>query len=228
MDSERDGDCADETFYSFPDAARLSCVSTSRLKRWTAIGVITPTQRIVTQSNAVVGTGFALTEVGYLHLLKHLRDRRVPLEFAVGILHHFTARFGPPGPKWHDAVVGTGGPGRPGVVAYAPDEWSATLAIPGTEGAGQRYFNLLGELLPASVTLESLLIPARFLDHVEISAQKEDGHPVVRGTRIRTEAVRAIADRYGTQAVTSDYYPHLCPEAVSACVEFEQYLDTAA
>ena len=218
----------DETFFPLGDAARLAGVTSSRLKRWIKLGVATPTQRIVAPGREVLTTGFSLADVGYLHLLRHLVDKGLNLDHAVRILYHFIGRFGPPGPKWHDAIVGRGGPGRAGVVAYAPDEWLATLAIPGREGAGQRYFNLLGSLFPEGVTLESLLIPAKFLPYVEISSMKEDGHPVVRGTRIRTETIRAIVDRYGKRAVTEDYYPHIPSESIDPSVEFENYLDNAA
>ena len=218
----------DETYFPLNDAARLACVTSSRLKRWIRLGVATPTQRIVAPGQEVLTTGFSLADVGYLHLLRHLVNEGLDLDHAVRILYHFMGRFGPPGPKWHDAIVGRGGPGRAGVVAYAPDEWLATLAILGPEGAGQRYFNLLGSLLPAGVTLESLLIPAEFLPYVEINSMKEDGHPVVRGTRIRTDAIRAIFDRYGRRAVTEDYYPHIRCESIDPSVEFELYLDNAA
>ncbi len=226
---KRTAEREDESYYSLADAARLALISTSRLKRWIAIGAATPTQRIVTPKREIVASGFTLADVGYLHLLRHLtNDGSVPLDHAVRLLTHFIARFGPPGSKWRDAVVGRGGPGRSRVVAYAPDEWLATLAIPGKEGAGQRYFNLLDKLLPDGVTLESLLIPVEFLPYVEINPKKADGQPVVRGTRIRTEVVRAVADRYGLRAVTEDYYPHIPEESVYPVIRFEKYLDMAA
>ncbi len=227
--SKRVTEPEDETFYSLADAARLALVSPSRLKRWITIGAATTTQLIETPYHETVARGFSLADVGYLHLLRHLTDDgKVPLDDAVRLLYHFIGRFGPPGPKWREAIVGRGGPGRAGVVAYAPDEWLATLAIAGLEGAGQRYFNLLGDLLPEGVTLESLLIPSQFLPYVEINPQKEDGHPVIRGTRIRTEVVRAIADKLGKCAVIEDYYPHLPEQAIEPAMKFEQYLDKAA
>ena len=222
-------DSADESYLSLPDAARLALITTSRLKRWIAIGAVTPSQQIVTPDRETIASGFTLADVGYLHLLRHLtHDGSVPFDHAVRLLAHFIARFGPPGPKWHEAVVGRGGPGHPRVVAYAPDEYLATLPIPGKEGAGQRYLAVLGSLIPDGVTLESLLIPVEFLPYVEINPRKEGGQPVVRGTRIRTEVVRAVVAKYGLRAVTEDYYPHIPEDSIGPVIRFENYLDMAA
>lgn len=227
MDDRQSATC-DETFYSIADAARLAGISVRTLRRWMKLGAVTPSREILTEGGQRVAEGFSLSDVGYIHLLKHLLQGGIAFERAVLTLYHFVRRFGGPSPKWRDAIVAFGGPTQGGVVAYAPDDWRATLAVPGTEGAGQRFFDVLSELLPEGVTLESLLIPEPFLGDVEISAAKADGLPVVRGTRVRTSDVRAVADLYGIEALTRDYYPHISPETARNVVEFERYLDKAA
>ncbi len=220
---------SDGTFYSLKEAARLAGITRARLRRWVRMGVATPSRELTTADSRRLAEGFSLSDVGYLHLLKHLVEKGVPFERAVLTLHHFFKRFGPPGPQWREAIVSfRSSPEGKQVVAYAPDEWLATLAIPGAEGAGQRFFDLLEDLLPVGVSLESLLVPKEYLSFVEIDPRKADGLPVVRGTRIRTSDVRVVAERYGVTAVTQDYYPAIRPEAVGRVIEFEHYLDRAA
>ena len=207
----------DDTYFTVADAARLAGMTPSRLKRWITLGAATPTQRILA-NREIVATGFTLSDVGFIHLIRHFVDRGDSLEDSILILHHFAARFGPPSERWADAFVAVGGPGRGTLVAFAPDPYLATLPIHGIEGAGQRYFDLLGELVHDRVTLESLLIPREFREFVEINANKEGGHPVVRGTRISTAAIRAIARRFGKLSVTADYFPHITQTVVrSGC-----------
>lgn len=218
---------ADETYFSVVEAARLAKMSPARLKRWVTIGAATPTQRVVTDENEIIASGFTLTDVGYLHLLRHFVDRGESLENAISILQHFIGRFGPPGDKWRNAFVGIGGPAQPTLIAFAPDPYLATLPIPGIEGAGQRYFDLLGELMIEGVTLESLLVPQRFREFIEINPKKEGGHPVIRGTRIPTAAIREIARNFGISSVRSDYFAHVPEDALQPAIDFEEYLDAA-
>ena len=216
----------DDSFLELDEAARLALVKERRLARWVSIGVVTPSRRLVDTKRRVLDEGFSLGDVGYLHLLHHLRTQNVPLRTAVEVVYHLFDRFGPPGPKWREASVHVT---PEGVVGFAPDEWSATLAIPGKEGAGQKLaLEVLGTIIDPEITLERLLIPAEFLDDIELNSRKENGFPVIRGTRLRTSTIRRLADLHGTDVVIRDYYDHITPKNIEACRRFEEYLDKAA
>jgi uncharacterized protein (DUF433 family) len=142
------------------------------------------------------------------------------------VLYHLIGRFGPPSEQWRDAAVIVQGKR---VIAYAPDEWEATVAIPGDEGAGQKLaLDILRDVIDPNMTLESLLIPAEFLPDIEVKATKENGLPVIRGTRLRTAMIRRLADKLGAAVVVRDYYDFITLRNVEACQHFECFLDRAA
>ena len=215
----------DDSFLEFEDAARLARIRKPRLRRWVTIGVVAPSRRLESPRRATVQQGFSLGDVGYLHLLHHLRDQRVTLHHAVEVMFHLMQRFGPPGETWQSATVTVA---NKRVIAFASDEWKATVAVSGHEGAGQRLaLEILADILPSEITIETLLIPPQYLRNIEISARKENGLPVIRGTRLQTAMVRRLADRYGPETVIRDYYDHISITAVRACQAFEEWLDVA-
>jgi hypothetical protein len=227
------GHADDKTFYTFHQAARLARIRLRRLRRWIQLGVVTPSRHIVGSDGHLIAEGFSLQDVGYLHLLRHLTDKGIPLEDAVQFLRHLLLRFGPPGPTWKDARIGARpGIGRGGasshlVLASSPDEWAETLAIPGSDGAGQRIWSELVDILPDTVSLETILVPADYLQHVEIS-ERANGLPLVRGTNVHTSVVHDLLKSMDLPALIRDYFPHISEAAAAAADAFEGELDRAA
>lgn len=215
----------DESFIPLAEAARLARLSRRKLTSWVHAGVVTPSLEVI-DAGMQTAKGFTLADVGYLHLLEHLRKADVPLRDAVESLNHLMRRFGAPGPHWRDGSIIVHGKR---VIAFLPDEWQSTEAIPGSEGAGQRLAReILGELLDDDVSLESILIPSKYIDTIELNPRKEGGLPVIRGTRLRTSMISRLADKVGPDAVVRDYYDHITREAVELCQEFEAEMDLAA
>ena len=178
----------DGSFYSFRDAARLSLVHPSTLGYWVAVGVVQPSLRIVDAENRVIEHGFSLADVGYLHLIRHLRWQRVPLFDAVTFVSHLMNRFGPPSARWRGIRITRDGNK---VIAYSPsDDWSITFAIPGKEGAGQKAWEELFTDLIRSIRDDaaSLLIPDDLRDWVEYSPSTRAGITSRAGDRHRDSA----------------------------------------
>src|SRR5690606_547569 len=112
--------------------------------------------------------------------------------------------------------------------ASVPDEWGMTVAIPGSEGAGQKTWEQLASVFGDAVTLESILVPDKFLPYVEISSQRADGLPVVRGTSVRTALVRSALEAVSEREFSTEIYPHIDLQAARAARDFERMLDKAA
>lgn len=184
----------------------------------------------------VLSQGFSLADVGYLHLLRHLRDRGVSLEEATAHLNALMRRFGPPGPRWQRArltVVATGHRRADGnhahkFIASVPDEWTDTMAIRGKQGASQKVWLDILDILPDQVSLEAILIPPEFLPHVEIDGALQDGLPVARGTAIRTASIRELLNTMTIDELCRDIYPHVPRATAIASRDFERALDHAA
>lgn len=220
----------DPSYYGFEDAARLARISRRRLHRWVGLGVVTPTRRVIAVDGATLAQGFSLADVGYLHLLRHLRERGVSLEESAGHVGALMKRFGPPGPSWRQAHL-TLVPRRSGshqFVASVPDEWCDTVAIPGKQAANHKVWLEILDILPDDLSLESILIPPEFLPYVEIDPEREDGLPVVRGTSIRTAVVRELLDAMDVDEFCRDVYPHVPRKSAIASRDFERALDQAA
>ena len=226
----------DFSYYSLRDASRIARIPITRLRRWMAAGVVTPSRQVRSPSDVIVERGFSLTDVGYLHLLRHLRTKGISLEESVEHLHSLLNRFGPPGPKWRDSrlTILADHPRRTSrltkhtLIASVADVWEDTVAVPGRQGASQRVWLSLLEILPDEVSLETILVPHEFLAHVEISPNKADGLPVARGTNVRTAVIRSLLDQMSIDEFHRDIYPHVSKLSAMRCAEFERDLDKAA
>jgi len=211
-----------EGFYETRMAARLARVPSSTLGHWVSEGVATPSQQVVDARGDVIEKGFSFSDVAYLRLLRHFRVKGVPMENAVDALIHLQDRLGPPGPAWRDAKVFVHGRR---IYAYRPDQWGTTLST--RRGGGQRVEErLFGELFPElRDTADSLLIPSQFLEDIEINPAISGGLPVIRGTRIPTSAIRALAEEKSQITIGREIYPFLQRRQVKQAIEFEFYLD---
>lgn len=215
----------DDSFYDYAQAARLAMVSPSTLRHWISIGVVTPSRAF--EEGGKPRVGFSLADLGYLHLLRHLRKHGVPLEASVELLYHLIARFGAPGPAWRKARLLAKGKH---VVAFLPDEWRVTAAIPGPEGAGQKvieaFFTEVVEQLQERP--DAILIPSEFLDFIEMNPNVEGGAPIIRGTRVPTAVIRDLTDKTSVEHVMSHTYPFLSVDQIRTAQAFEEYLDKRA
>ena len=215
-------------FYDLDRAARLALVPCSTLAHWVAAGVVTPSRRIVAPDNRIVAEGFSFADLGYLHLLRHLRKHDVPLEDAVRFLVSAFSRFGSPGPKWKDARVFLEGSGkRRRVYLHLPDEYETTLAKP--DHASQRVIDtFLGEaFIKLRERADSVLIPPDLLDDIEIDPRVADGMPVVAGTRIETAVVRDLARTMPEKRIV-EMFPFLRRKQIRSAVRYEESLDKRA
>lgn len=233
-DHRKDSPADDFSFYNRRDAARVARVPYATVSRWLAMGVVTPSRKLVDRVDAEGHEGFSLADVGYLHLLRHLTNKGVPLEVAVRLLYHLTLRFGPPSDAWREAQltvqadVSRRGPRPHGVMAYAPDGWDVTLAIPGPEGAGQAVIAGLLALLPLDVTLENILVPPSYVGAVEINVRRAGGLPVCRGTNVRTAEVYRLLKKMSVADLRREYYPHVAADTAQLAADFESELDETA
>ena len=219
------GEDDDGSFYEFHQASRLSLVPSPTLGYWVHHGVVTPSRRLVGPDNQIVAQGFSFADVRYLRVLRYLRTNKVPLEYAVDVIRHLIDRFGPPGPRWRDAII-QGGWRK--VYAFAEDKWGITLATKG--GGGQRLFHSLNTSVvrlieQASRSPDAILVPPPYYDVVEINPHVAGGMPVVRGTRIPTTVLRAMANDMSFEEIAKKVYPFLTADQVDKAIGFEDYLD---
>jgi uncharacterized protein (DUF433 family) len=215
----------DDSFYAFQQASRLSLIPKSTLGYWVVHGVVAPSRRLVAPNNQIIAEGFSFADVRYLGVLRFLRSKAVPLEYAVDVVRHLIERFGPPGPRWKNAVVGGG---RREVYAYAEDEWGTTLVVKG--GGGQTFIESLRPSIvlaikEASRSPDAILVPAEYYDFVEINPRVAGGMPVVRGNRVPTAVLRAMANDMPVARIAKNVYPFLTVNQIDRAVAFEHYLD---
>lgn len=218
----------DGSFYGFHQASRLSLVPPSTLGYWVQHGVVTPSRRLIAADNQIIAEGFSFADVRYLAVLRYLRSRAVPLEYAVDVIRHLFDRFGPPGPSWKAAIIQ--GKGKE-VYAFAKDKWGATLVVKG--GGGQKFFESLNTSVirlieEASRSPDAILVPEEYRDSVEINPCVAGGMPVVRGNRVPTAVLRAMADNMSSARIAKNVYSFLTAKQIDKAVAFERYLDRGA
>jgi uncharacterized protein (DUF433 family) len=215
-------------FYAPAEACRLTRVPPSTLQYWVRVGIVSPSRRVMDPHGQMVRDGYSLADLGYIRLLHQLRSRGVPTENAVRFLTAMLDKIGPPGPTWGQVRVWVDGKR---VYLAEPSAWGTMEAQrpAGHNAALQRVADTFfgGAFIGLKQSADSILVPAELLEHVEINAEVVDGEPVIRGTRIPTRTIQALASTRSTAEIL-EMYPFLTCDQVKSALEYEQYLDRAA
>lgn len=201
-------------YYTTADVARLAGMSPHRVARWARMGIIqhSISSRPNIYSYADVGEAILahyLAEQGkkpgeIKELVEHLRDEYGPWPLGVAPLEH----DGPLCAMWDD---------EHGVHVSAD--------IPGHELINETLLNLkeIREALSRGGWV-SLKTPR---DHIEVDPERHSGEPVVKGRRLSTQRVAALADEpKGRKTLHEDF--NLSDAEIDDAVGYERDLAALA
>jgi uncharacterized protein (DUF433 family) len=215
-------------FYSPQSAARLARIPRQRLDAWHREGIVYP--KVIVQDQDKEEAGYSFETLIYLRLLRILRDDKISLVKAVQTVKSIRDRFGEPGPNWAEVRIFR----QAGhVMLYRKDKWEVTIGSSAGPpvGRGQRVFPelLIGdEFARMKDRMDALLVPNRYLRHIEVDPSARNGMPIIRGTTITTGLVHALRKQGWQQDAIRDSYPFLSPTQIRAAINYETFLDTEA
>lgn len=209
-------------FYTPAEAARLARVPGHRLAAWRREGIVFPTIHTI-DIDGRESVGYSFESLVYLRLLRMLRGESVPLFKAVQTVKHLRDRLGPPSAQWDQArIFAQGGD----VFVEFKDDWDVTSATRGGQRAAEMLFG--EEFARFRDRADALLVPWRFQPTVEIDPEIRSGHPVVRGTTLRTSVLYALRQRRQSPRNIQTAYPHLTLSQIRGALAFEGFLDAEA
>jgi uncharacterized protein (DUF433 family) len=216
-DTEGDG------FYSLRDVGRLAGIPMRTLYNWRLRGIISPS--LESRSGNTVEEGYAYADLTIIRLIRALREDRIDFEAAKKALSHMYTRLGPPSKGWAGERVYFVGRS---IFVEGQDEWPITDATKlGQTVAPVLFGDLFGELRDLEDG-SSILIPKHFRPYVHIDPKVLGGEPVVRGTRLPTSMLGALAQARGVAAVVRMYASLVSPKILRQAIAFERHLDLQA
>lgn len=213
-------------FYTAAQVSRLTQIPEATLSDWKSMGIIRPTLELRDGSGKVYAEGYSYADMSLIRLLRALRDGKLDLKSARIALNHLYERLGPPDKGWADARVFIVGHH---IYTELPlDTFGVTDATHMGQVVETRLFGDLFAELRAAEEDASLIIPQQFWGTVEVNPNVKGGQPVIKGTRLPTASVAALA-RSGTSLNhLQRLYPTIAKEMLKKAIEYEEYLDKAA
>lgn len=211
--------------YSVRAMSRITTIPIRTLQDWKQRGIIAPSVEL-REGDELIEEGYSYADLTIVRILRALRDDDIDFSSAGTALRHLYTRFGPPGAGgWEGAKVFFVGKH---VFAEQPDEWRMTEATQLGQGTMPELF---GELFPELRALEhgaDILIPPEFRAYVAIDPEVMGGEPVVRGTRVPTGLIAAIAARGRSISAIARLYGNIPRKAIGAVIAYEAFLDSGS
>lgn len=207
-------------FYTTAEASRIAQVPLWTTNSWKHNGIIIPSVKWIDELNKE-HLGHTFETVVFIRLLRMLREKGISLYNAVVAVKRLKERFGSPSKRWVEAKIFSDGKD---VYVYDKNDTYETTDVTKKH---QRVAELIfGE---AFVRLrdraDALLIPAQFMDSVEIDPSIQNGLPIILDTTILTSVIHKLKIQRYDYSEIKEMYPFLPDDKILGAEEYETFLD---
>jgi uncharacterized protein (DUF433 family)/DNA-binding transcriptional MerR regulator len=179
--------------YTASEVARLAGVSPRRIGRWAREGIILPS--VSSQPNR-----YSYADAGEAILAHYLMEQGKPPREIKGIVHSLRAAYG----KWPLATAPLAHDGQ--LLLVRDSETGRYLSVdrPEHEVIGATLLNL--KVIRDALGRGGWVAIKNPREHIEVDPDRHSGSPVVRGRRVPTSLVAAIAGGKGGRVVLRTDY----------------------
>jgi uncharacterized protein (DUF433 family)/DNA-binding transcriptional MerR regulator len=179
--------------YTAAEVARLAGVSSRRIGRWASEGIILPS---VSRHPNI----YSYADAGEALLAHYLIEQRKPPSQIKGIVHHLRETYGP----WPLATAPLAHDGKLVVLWDSKRKRWVSADIPEHEVLNATLLNLKD--IRESLGRGGWVAFKKPRKHIEVDPERHSGTPVVRGRRLPTSLVAAVASgKDGRKILREDY-----------------------
>ncbi len=207
-------------FYTPTEASRIAQVSLWTVHDWRRKGIVIPTVEWIDETNKI-HLGHDFETVVFLRLIRLLRNKGISLLQSVKAVKQLNTRLGSPSRRWANAKIFVSG--KEVIVNDESDGYGSTDVTKGHQVIWEVFFG--EEFKRLKERADALLIPEKYMNHIEIDLSIQNGLPIIMNTSILTNVIHSLSQQgYGYEDI-HDMYSFIPLRKIKGAEEYEQLLD---